>query len=163
MGRAAQETTAKQEAGKYRYLHFATHGLLNDAAPLWSSIALAQPPAGSAEDGFLYAQEIFDLDLTAEMVVLSACNTAGGEQRSGDGIIGLTWALFAAGSPTQIVSQWPVRDDATAELMRRFYDAIAAGKPKGAALREAALSLRKQGNRAHPFFWAPFILVGSWQ
>src|SRR5262249_22072546 len=100
-GREAQESRVKQIAGKFRFLHLSTHGFCNDAAPLLSCIALAQPPPDSAEDGFLTAREIFDLNLAAEMVVLSACNSARGELRSGEGVIGLTWALFAAGAPTQ--------------------------------------------------------------
>ncbi len=180
-GRDAQESTVKREAGKYRYIHFATHGFFNDASPLMSSIVLADPgppapnPGGvsspAPEDGFLTAREIFDLKLNAEMVVLSACNTARGEKRSGEGVIGLTWALFAAGCPTQVVSQWSVDDASTAALMERFYSGIAKGKPKGASLRLAALSLLNQARKskienrkyAHPYYWAPFILMGDWR
>src|SRR5262249_36928474 len=100
-GQEAQEATVKQEGGKYRYLHFATHGFLNDAAPLLSSIVLAQPK-DDKEDGFLTAGEIFDMTLNAEMVVLSACNTGQGAKQAGEGVVGLTWALFVAGAPTQI-------------------------------------------------------------
>ncbi|MCS6862564.1 MAG: CHAT domain-containing protein, partial [Abditibacteriales bacterium] len=162
-GQQAQEGRVKQEGGQYRYLHFATHGLLNDVAPLMSSIVLAQPPPGSEEDGFLTAREIFDLKLSAEMVVLSACNTAGGERRGGEGVVGLTWALFVAGAPTQVVSQWAVADESTARLMKQFYIDLRGGKPKGAALRAAALGLMKDGKRKHPFYWAPFVLMGDWR
>jgi len=190
----AQESIAKSEGGKYRYLHFATHGFFNDASPMLSSIVLAQPrpqtSTGSAaitdashqidnrksiienqEDGFLTAREIFDMDLSAEMVVLSACNTARGVQRSGDGVIGLTWALFVAGCPTQVVSQWSVDDASTATLMERFYANLTQKKmSKGAALRNASLSLfqnrkSKIENRkfTHPYYWAPFVLMGDWR
>jgi CHAT domain-containing protein/Tfp pilus assembly protein PilF len=162
-GKEAQEGTAKQEGGKYRYLHFATHGFFNDAAPLMSAIVLALPPRESEEDGFLTAREVFDLDLSAEMVVLSACNTGRGEKRSGEGMVGMTWALFVAGAPTQVVSQWSVDDASTATLMERFYSGIKRGEAKGAALRQAALSLRKDGQHAHPYYWAPFVLVGDWR
>lgn len=182
-GAAAQEATAKREAGKYRYLHFATHGFFNDAAPLLSAIVLALPDPKSGDDGFLTAREIFDLNLNADMVVLSACNTARGEKRSGEGIIGLTWALFAAGAPTQVVSQWSVNDDSTAALMQRFYANLTQKHmAKGAALRQAALSVRngtapgKHANPkskrptdarnpkwSHPYYWAPFILMGDWR
>ena len=127
-GKAAQESKAKQIAHQYRYLHFATHGFFNDASPLLSSLVLAQPSTGSKDDGFLTAREIFDMDLSAEMVVLSACNTARGVQRTGDGVIGLTWALFVAGCPTQVVSQWSVDDASTATLMTRFYGNLATRK-----------------------------------
>jgi CHAT domain-containing protein/tetratricopeptide (TPR) repeat protein len=162
-GKEAQEATAKQEAGRFRYLHFATHGLLNDAAPLMSSVVLAQPPPGSEEDQFLTAREIFDLNLTAELVVLSACDTARGEKQAGEGVVGLTWALFAAGAPTQVVSQWAVYDLSTAELMKQFYARLKQGQAKGAALRGAALALRQDRQYSHPFYWAPFILMGDWR
>jgi CHAT domain-containing protein len=162
-GKEAQEAMAKQEGSKFRYLHFATHGLLNDAAPLMSNIVLAQPPQGSDEDGFLTAREIFDLNWSADMVVLSACETARGEKRAGEGVVGLTWALFVAGAPTQVLSQWTVSDESTAELMKRFYAQLRQGKPKGAALRAATLTMMKDGRHEHPFYWAPFVLVGDWR
>ena len=162
----AQETIVKQKAAGYRYLHLASHAFFNDAAPLLSSIVLANPPAGSTEDGFLTAREIFDLHLSADMVVLSACNTARGEKRSGEGIVGLTWALFVAGAPTQVLSQWAVNDASTATLMERFYAGVAKKAAKGASLRQAALALladKKDRRHAHPYYWAPFILVGDWR
>jgi CHAT domain-containing protein len=143
-------------------LHFATHGFFNDSSPLLSSIVLAQPAPGSTDDGFLTAREIFDLDLSAEMAVLSACNSGRGVQRKGDGVIGLTWALFVAGCPTQVVSQWSVDDASTAKLMEKFYGNLSRTKQrKGAALRQASLALMR--DQRHPYFWAPFILVGDWR
>jgi CHAT domain-containing protein/Flp pilus assembly protein TadD len=160
----AQEALAKREAGKYRYVHLASHAFFNDAAPLLSSVVLAQPPQGSPEDGFLTAREIFELNLSADLVVLSACNTARGERKSGEGVVGLTWALFVAGAPTQVLSQWAVEDASTARLMQRFYAGLAPGQAgKGAALRAAALSLGKERRHAHPYYWAPFVLVGDWR
>ncbi len=160
-GDKAQETVVKQEAGKYRYLHFATHGFCNDADPMLSSIVLAAPPKGSQDDGFLTARELSELNLSAEMVVLSACNTARGEERSGEGVIGLSWALLVAGCPTQVVSQWSVDDASTATLMADFYHGLNAGRGKAAALRSAAQKLRNDGKHAHPYYWAPFILIGD--
>lgn len=162
-GEAAQEATAKKQAGQFRYLHFATHGLFNPDAPMLSSIAMAAPPVGSGEDGFLSAREIFDLDLKADMVVLSACDTARGKSISGEGVVGLTWALFVAGAPTQVVSQWKVDDSATALLMQEFYTRLKAGQNKDAALRAASLQLQGDEKYAHPFYWAPFILMGDWR
>jgi CHAT domain-containing protein len=159
----AQETSAKLQAGGFRLLHFATHGLFNDAAPLLSSIVLAQPNASSPDDGFLTAREIFELDLGADMAVLSACNTARGEQRNGEGVIGLTWALFVAGVPSDVVSQWAVNDDSTALLMAEFYRDIARGEDKSTALRTASLSLLRSKDHSHPYYWAPFILLGDWR
>jgi CHAT domain-containing protein len=163
VGKQAQEATFKAEAGKYRYLHLATHGYLNNAAPLLSNIVLAQPDPESKEDGFLTAREIFDMKLSAEMVVLSACNTARGGYLSGEGVVGLTWALFVAGVPTQIVSQWGVSDASTALLMQRFYANLKQGQSKGQALRNAELTLLSDPRYRHPHFWAPFILMGDWR
>ncbi len=164
IGGKAQEATVKREAGKYRYLHFATHGIVHPGFPLLSNMALAQKPQEGEEDGFLMAREIFDLNLSAEMVVLSACETGRGDIKS-EGIVGLLWSLFAAGSPTQVVSQWRVEDRSTAKLMEGFYRRLKAsnGKGKGAALRAAARQLMRDGRHHHPFYWAPFILVGDWR
>ena len=158
----AQESIVKQEVSKFQRIHLASHAFVNDASPLLSSVVLANPTLGSGDDGFLTAREIFDLDLSGvEMVVLSACNTARGAKQGGEGVMGLTWALFAAGCPTQVLSQWAVDDSSTATLMTRFYDGLAKGASKGESLRQAASSLRKTGKYAHPYFWAPFILVGD--
>ena len=115
----AQEAKVKANAGNYRYLHFATHGFLNDASPMLSSVVLASPEAGSKEDGFLTAREVYTLNLHAEMTVLSACNTGRGETQKGEGMVGLTWALLCAGCPTQVVSMWSVDDAATAGTHER--------------------------------------------
>ena len=165
-GTQAQEATFKTEAGKYKYLHLASHAFFNDAAPMLSSVFLAAPPqsgTGSEEDGFLTARELLDMDLHADLIVLSACQTARGEKHSGEGIVGMTWALFVAGCPTQVLSQWSVDDAATALLMARFYQELKAGQPKGASLRTAERELRRNPKYAHPYYWAPFQLVGQWR
>ncbi|MDX1935429.1 MAG: CHAT domain-containing protein [Capsulimonadales bacterium] len=162
-GEGAQETIFKEKAGQYRYLHLASHAFLNDAAPLLSNIVLAEPAKGSADDGLLTAREILELDLQAEMCVLSACNTGGGKQRRGEGVIGLTWALFAAGIPTQIASQWSVDDTATGKLMSRFYGLLKTSSTKADALRAAARGLKSDPRYRHPYYWAPFVLIGDWR
>jgi CHAT domain-containing protein/Tfp pilus assembly protein PilF len=161
----AQQSAFVRLAGKYRYLHIASHAFFNDAAPMLSSIVLANPSSPD-EDGFLTARTIFGMNLNADLVVLSACNTARGEKTSGEGIVGLSWALFAAGVPAQIVSQWSVDDQATATLMTRFYRNLKKGQPKGTALRNAELSFLKAGSDPkwrNPYYWAPFILLGDWR
>jgi CHAT domain-containing protein/Tfp pilus assembly protein PilF len=164
LGAQAQEDVCKRLASQYRYLHFATHGFFNDAAPMLSSIVLAQPQPGSGEDGFLTAREVADLKLNADLVVLSACNTARGERRGGEGVVGLTWALFVAGAPTQVVSQWSVNDASTALLMQHFYTNLTRNKmSKSAALRSAELSLLSHSAYRHPYYWAPFVLLGDWR
>ena len=165
-GAKAQKATFKAEAGKYRFLHLASHAFFNDAAPMLSSIFLAAPPKsgpGSEEDGFLTARDFFDMKLNAELVTLSACQTAQGETHSGEGVIGLTWALTVAGVPTQVVSQWSVDDAATAQLMTGFYTRLKAGKGKGEALQGAATAIRHKPGYRHPYYWAPFILMGDWR
>ncbi len=172
-GAKVQETELVKELPKYRYLHFATHGLVNDTAPLQSAIVLAQPVKGSEDDGFLTAREIMELKLNAEMVVLSACETARGVNKAGEGVVGLTWALFAAGCPTQVVSQWKISDDSTPKLMGHFYGNLKNGwkdskgqtKPmgKGEALQKAAIAMMHDGAHSHPYHWASFVLFGDWR
>lgn len=162
-GTKAQESLVKQVGSHYRYLHFATHALFNDAAPMLSGIVFATPPQNSPEDGILTVRELFDMNLTADMLVLSACETARGSQKPGEGLIGLSWAAFVAGVPTQVVSQWSVDDAATATLMGAFYRGVKQGMTKEVALRNAALSLLRDGTHSHPFYWAPFVLFGDWR
>jgi CHAT domain-containing protein len=159
----AQESLLKQTGANYRYLHFATHAVFNDAVALLSGVVLAKPPHNSPEDGILTAQELLGMHLSADMIVFSACETARGVQKPGEGLIGLTWAAFVAGVPAQVVSQWSVDDEATAQLMGRFYQELQQGKSKDAALRSAALSLLHDGKHEHPFYWAPFLVMGDWR
>jgi len=158
-----QESELVRALPKYRYLHFATHGLLSDIAPLQSAIVLAVPPKGSDDDGFLTAREISELKLNAEMAVLSACDTGRGVNTKGEGVIGLTWALFAAGCPTQVVSQWKVSDNSTPLFMEKFYGNLKSGQGKGKALQNAAISMMKGGTHTHPYHWASFVLFGDWR
>ncbi len=108
------------------------------------------------------------LDLKAELAVLSACETARGRFSAGEGMIGLTWALFVAGVPTTVVSQWQVEAASTRDLMVSFHRALnappttgPASQTKAEALRQAALKLMKDPETRHPFYWAGFVLVGD--
>jgi CHAT domain-containing protein/predicted negative regulator of RcsB-dependent stress response len=118
-GSAAKVETVKAEAGKYRILHFATHGILDNDNPLYSHLLLAGNR--TTDSGFLEAREIMQLDLHADVAVLSACDTARGRVRAGEGLIGMTWALFIAGTPTTVVSQWKVDSASTASVMIAFH------------------------------------------
>jgi CHAT domain-containing protein len=171
-GAEAREDLLKVEAGKYRILHLAAHGVLNDASPMYSHIVLAQGKADTKEDGLLETWELLNLDLRGDMVVLSACETARGSVRPGEGMVGLSWGFFVAGSPTTLVSQWKVDSAGTTELMLGFYRHLRASAsppkapksqlpPKAAALREAALKLLSSEHYAHPFYWAGFVLIGD--
>src|SRR5262249_61625619 len=115
VGAEAREDLAKTEAGDFRVLHFATHGVLNDAAPLYSHLVLAQ--GDKNEDGLLEAWELMQMDLHADLAVLSACETARGRYGAGEGVIGLTWALFVAGVPSTVVSQWKVESASRRDLI----------------------------------------------
>jgi CHAT domain-containing protein len=154
-GGDATEAAVKREAGAYDILHFATHGLVAPERPLASSLMFS---AGAGEDGYLRVDEIFNLDLSAELVVLSGCSTGLGKL-TGDGIVGLTRAFLYAGTPAVVVSQWNVSDRATSQLMDRFYGELSRGASRAEALRTAALAVRKQFH--HPAFWAAFQLVGE--
>ena len=163
VGAEAREDRAKAEAGQARILHLATHGTLNNAAPMYSHLVLA--PGAKNEDGLLEAWELMQMDLKAELVVLSACETARGRYGEGEGVIGLTWALFVAGAPATIVSQWNVESASTRDLMLSFHRHLRAPSKaemtKAEALRQAALRLLKSAETSHPFYWAGFVLVGD--
>ncbi|HEX8843660.1 MAG TPA: tetratricopeptide repeat protein [Pyrinomonadaceae bacterium] len=182
-GGEASEGRVKSEAGKYRIVHLAAHAVLNDANPMYSQIILSQVERGTGDedDGLLEAWEITKLDLNADMVVLSACETGRGRVGAGEGVIGLSWALFVAGSPATVVSQWKVASAGTTELMIEFYRNLraadttaaraAAGASVGAkppsvitkseALRRAALKLLRSEKYRDPFYWAGFVVVGD--
>jgi CHAT domain-containing protein/Tfp pilus assembly protein PilF len=166
VGAEAREDRVKREAGQARILHFATHGMLNNASPMYSHLALAEGDA--SEDGLLEAWEMMQLDLKADLAVLSACETARGRIGAGEGIIGLNWALFIAGVPATVVSQWKVESASTRDLMVNFHRLLIsqpeAGKAKTTkteALRQAALKLMKTAGTRHPFYWAGFVLFGD--
>ncbi len=168
IGAAATEKHLKAEVGKYQILHLATHGVLDDRNPMYSHLVFAQTGTNEKEDGLLEAREILEMNLNADLVVLSACETGRGKISAGEGLIGLTWALFVAGVPSTVVSQWKVADQSTAELMVEFHKMLQAKNEQGnrlhtypQALRLAALSLMKQKAYRHPFHWAGFMLVGD--
>jgi CHAT domain-containing protein/Tfp pilus assembly protein PilF len=166
-GAAAREERAKAEIGGYRIVHFATHGILDNRSPLYSHLLLAQEPGNSTEDGLLEAREIMEIDLEAELVVLSACQTAGGRVGAGEGVIGMTWALFVAGCPATLVSQWKVDTRSTSKLMMEFHSNLqkqrgrASAVRKAEALRQAMLTLLKSEEYELPYYWAPFVLIGN--
>lgn len=164
MGKAAREETFKATASHYPVLHFAAHGVLDDVNPLYSRLLLATD--SESEDGFLEAREIMKLDLQAELAVLSACQTARGQVGSGEGLIGMSWALFMAGTSTTVASQWKVDSASTARMMIDFHRNLRAEKgPSQAsaaeALRRAAIKLMADPKYRHPFFWSGFVVVGN--
>ncbi len=159
---AREEKVKSEELDDFRYIHFATHGFLDELHPGRSGILLSRAP-DSKEDGILQTGEIMRLKLNADIVTLSACSTGLGKFVNGEGILGLTRAFFYAGARNVAVSLWNVNDSATATLMKSFYLNLRRGLPKREALREAKLSLLRssQPTWRHPYFWAAFVLEGQ--
>lgn len=149
--------------GSYRFVHFATHGIINERQPNLSGIALGKSE-DSNDDGLLQASEIFNLKLNADLVVLSACQTGLGKLVQGEGLVGLTRPFLYAGSRSVMVSLWSVADQSTAKLMQRFYgNLVSLKQDRPEALQRAQLSFIQDARLAHPFYWAPFVIVGSQQ
>lgn len=157
-GVEASEANFKKYAEDYGVLHFATHALANKNSPMYSSICLAE---GGNEDGLLEAREIMKMELSSDLVVLSACKTAYSRIMAGEGMLGLTRAFFTAGVPSVVASLWSVEDNSTSELMVNFHKRIRNGRMPTNALREAQLYLLRETEFNNPFFWAPFILIGE--
>lgn len=153
------------ELSDYRILHFATHGFINPRTPELSGLVLSRHDRdGGKLDGFLGLHDVSSLELAAELVVLSGCRTAWGKQVRGEGLVGLTRGFMYAGVPRVVASLWQVRDQATAELMARFYHAmLIEDLAPAAALRAAQLALRRERRFRDPFYWAAFALQGDWR
>ncbi|MGH7560710.1 MAG: CHAT domain-containing protein, partial [Gemmatimonadales bacterium] len=163
VGRSASEELFRREARGRRIVHLATYGVLNKQNPLFSFIELA---GGDGHDGRLEVHEVFGLELTADLVVLSACQTGLGsgalaDVPAGDDWVGLTRAFLHAGARQVIATLWAVDDWATAALMERFYRSLAGGNDPARALAEAQRALRGETATAHPRYWAGFVLVGG--
>ena len=153
----ANESAFRQYGGEFRYLHFATHGQFNADAPLQSAVLLARDASG---DGRLTVDKLYSIQLDADLVTLSACETGLGKIASGDDVVGLTRGFLYAGAASIVASLWQVDDEATSLLMTRFYDNLRQ-TDKREALRLAQLETRKKF--AHPYYWAAFQLTGNAQ
>lgn len=162
---ASRQTALTGQLDQYRQLHFATHGLLNSQHPELSGIVLSLvDEAGQPQDGFLRLSDLYNLKLNADLVVLSACQTALGKDVRGEGVVGLTRGFMFAGAARVVASLWNVNDAATAELMQHFYRAMLVEKlPPTAALRAAQLALTRDPRWAAPYYWSGFVLQGEWK
>jgi CHAT domain-containing protein/uncharacterized protein HemY len=151
---------------QYRYVHFATHGILNTRHPELSGIVLSLiDQDGKAQDGFLLAHEVYNLNLPAELIVLSGCRTGLGKEIKGEGILSLTRGFMYAGAARVLVSLWDVNDNSTAELMAEFYKGM-LGKQRlspAAALRRAQVAMWKSARWQAPYYWAAFVLHGEYR
>lgn len=166
LGAEATEQRAKSLAADSRIVHFACHAFVDEAFPLESGLALSIPRPGQQgeENGLLQAWEVFEkVRVDADLVTLSACQTAVGKEFAGEGLLGLTWAFQYAGARSVLASLWEVSDASTADLMRRFYGHWGRGGPKAEALRRAQLELLKHPATSAPFYWAAFELIGDWR
>ena len=167
VGASANEQRFKILAPAYQRIHLATHGVLDNLHPLYSYLLLAKANGADAgDDGLLEAREIMNMDIRADLAVLSACETARGRLGAGEGVIGMSWAFFVAGIRTTVVSQWKVNSASTSKLMVSFYHHLKSapsreGGTKAKALRLAALELMKDQRYRHPFYWAGFVMIGS--
>jgi CHAT domain-containing protein len=160
-GTKANETEIKSgDLKKYSLIHLATHGLVNESDPQLSCVYLQ--PDEPRDDGILYAGEIYNLQLNANLVTLSACKTGLGKITKGEGVIGLSRALIYAGARNILVSFWSVGDVSTARLMKDFYRNELNDPRAGFSenLRKGKLELLKSEKYSAPYYWAPFILIG---
>ncbi|HEU4391007.1 MAG TPA: CHAT domain-containing protein, partial [Blastocatellia bacterium] len=150
---------------QFRIVHFATHGLLNNRHPELSGLVFSLfDQKGDSQDGVLQLNEIYNLNLSADLVVLSACQTALGKEIRREGIVGLTSGFMYAGAARVMASLWKVDDEATADLMQRFYyGVLRRGLTPAAALRSAEVAMWKEGKWRSPFYWAGFVVYGEWQ
>lgn len=156
----ATEAIFKAEASKYGVLHFATHGILNHKYPLYSSLVLL---GDDNEDGLLHTYELYNMQLNAELVALSACNTGVGTIQKGEGAMSVARGFAYAGCPNIAMTLWPVSDQATQILMENFYTYLMQGMPKAQALQYAKLNFLDAGSGliCVPYFWSGLILVGT--
>jgi CHAT domain-containing protein len=153
------------ELQNYRIVHLATHGVLNSTQPELSGVVLSLvDEKGTLQNGFLQLRDIFNLNLPAELVVLSACETGLGKEVRGEGLVGLTRGFMYAGTPRVVVSLWSVSDRATSELMVKFYKKMLQdGLKPAAALRAAQIEMWQQKQWQAPYYWAAFTLQGEWR
>lgn len=155
-GEATRAAAMSGELRRFRYVHFATHGVLDDRHPELSGIVLS--------DGFLRLHDIYNLDLPADLVVLSACQTALGKEVAHEGLVGLTRGFMYAGAERVLASLWKIDDRATAELMGRFYERMLVGKlTPAAALRAVQVEMARSPRWSDPYHWAAFVLQGEWR
>jgi CHAT domain-containing protein len=162
---ASRATVLTTDLSQYRFVHFATHGVLDSERPDLSSLLLSMVDAqGNPQDGFLRANDIYNLKLPSELVVLSACQTGLGKEIKGEGLVGLTRGFMYAGAARVVVSLWSVNDKATADLMTRFYEKMMKqGERPAAALRGAQVEMWKQKQWQSPYYWAAFTMQGEWR
>ncbi len=163
LGKTATETIFKKNAADYRVLHLAMHTLINNENPLYSKLIFFRQKGDTIDDGMLNASELINMELHADMAVLSACNTGSGKLRKGEGIMSLSRDFFYAGVPGIIMTSWAVEDRSGVILMENFYKYISQGKPRHEALRLAKIEYLENCDKltSHPHYWAAYMNVGD--
>ncbi len=158
----ATESNVKMAIGAYALLHFGTHAKLDNSNPLLSRLMLAKE-FDTDEDGYLHAYEIYGIPISADLAVLTACETGSGAYRPGLGIESLAHAFAYAGCPSVVMSLWDIDEQSTAEIIRLFYKNLRAGMEKSNALAAAqrAYLASTHGELRHPFYWSGLVLMGS--
>ena len=161
MGAAATKTQFRDVASRSPLMHVAAHAEADEVDPLYSRILLANE---GGKQNFLEAHEILELPMQGTaLVTLSACESGLGRIAQGDEVLGFTRSFLSAGSSSLIASLWPVSDDATAVLMSTLYGELAKGRDLQKAMQAGQLAVLKDPKMSHPFFWAPFNLIGNWR
>jgi CHAT domain-containing protein len=162
---ATRQSVFDSDLDQFRYVHFATHGFVDSRYPALSALALSQfNERGETLDGYFRLRDIHDLKLNADVVVLSACETALGREIRGEGLVGLSHGFLSSGAKSVVVSLWNVEDRATAELMTQFYSNLLGNKlSPSEALRRAQQTLISDARWSDPYFWGAFTLAGDWR
>lgn len=162
---ANREAVLNADLAEYRFVHFATHGKIDSRYPDLSWLAFSQVDSqGARRNGLVRLHDIYGLELNAELVTMSACDTALGREISGEGLTGLVQGFMYSGARSVLASLWQVPDRATAELMGHFYRNLLEQEQKPAeALRNAQVSLSSQARWRHPYYWSAFVLQGDWE
>jgi CHAT domain-containing protein len=162
---ASRQAVLQSDLGRYRIVHFATHSVIDSERPELSGVVLSLVDrAGKPQNGFLRLLDIYNLRLGADLVVLSACETALGQEVRGEGLVGLTRGFLYAGASRVVATLWSIDDRVTAEAMKRFYSAmLSAGERPAAALRQAQVAMWEEKGWAAPYYWAAFVLQGEWR
>ncbi|HEY0975861.1 MAG TPA: CHAT domain-containing tetratricopeptide repeat protein [Flavobacteriales bacterium] len=163
VGDAANEPEFRAQASKYGILHLGTHAEMNPAAPMYSRLVLGKNEEATGADGYLHAYEIYELDLQAQLAVLTACETGTGKEDDGEGVRSLGYGFAYAGCPSLVMSLWKIDEKVSSEIITRFYEYLAQGLPKHKALQRAKLDHldTAQDELALPYYWAGMVLVGD--
>jgi CHAT domain-containing protein len=162
---ASRDSVLSADLGQYRLVHFATHSLLDNQRPELSGVVLSLVDrSGQPQNGFLRLYDVYNLRLAADLVVLSACQTARGGEIEGEGLIGLTRGFLYAGAPRVVATLWEVDDRTTALVMKHFYEGmLVRGQKPAAALRSAQAEVARTKGWDPPYYWAAFTLQGEWR